>query len=134
MKIFGALIILVIVFLVMSRSGDNDIVGVYSSKTATRYEAVSLMYLKGHSPFLEVPDDYIKLRIEKDSSFHYIANKKERSGKWKVKGRTLILDFADVSMDNLELKVRNNKLYNITEATLCHSKEKMMRLMLLKKK
>lgn len=134
MKIFGGLLILAIVFLVMSRSGDNDIVGVYSSKTATGYEAVSLMYLKGYSPFLEVPDDYIKLKIERDSTFLYTINSKEYSGRWKVDGKTLILDHTDASKDDLELKVRNNKLYNISEVTLCNSKEKMMRLMLFRKK
>ncbi|WP_458846237.1 hypothetical protein [Flavobacterium hauense] len=79
-------------------------------------------------------DNDVKLIIEKDSTFLYSVNSKGNSGRWKVNGKTLILDFTDVSRDDLELKIKNNKLYNISERTLCKSKEKMMCLLLLEKK
>lgn len=124
---------LIIVFAFISCNKEHNVIGSYVSRTATNMEAIKLMYLKGYYPFLETYDDYIKLIIEKDSTFLYIINGKEHSGRWKVNGRALILDYTDVSRDDLELKILNNKLYNITEVTLCKSKKRMMSLMLLKK-
>lgn len=124
---------LIIVFTFISCNKEHNVIGSYVSKSPTTMEATSIMYLKGYYPFLEIPDDYIKLIIEKDSTFLYIINNKEHFGRWKVNGRVLILDYTDVSRDDLELKILNKKLYNITEATLCKSKKRMMRLMLLKK-
>lgn len=115
-------------------SREKTVVGTYVSRTATNMEAISLMYLKGHAPFLEMGDNDVKLIIQKDSTFLYSLYSKEHSGRWKVNSKTLILDFTEVSRDNLELKIKNNKLYNISEETLCKSKEKMMCLLLLEKK
>jgi len=132
MKLYSILFILP--FLIISCAQSKTTVGTYVSRTATDMEAIRIMYLKGYFPFLEIPDDYIKLTIEKDSTFLYVINNKKHFGRWKVTGKTLTLHYSEDSMDDLKLKIRNDKLYNITEATLCKSKKKMMRLMLLEKK
>jgi len=134
MKFYKSFIIIILVSLLAFCFKEKTVVGTYISRRATNMEAIRLMYLKGYFPFLEIPDDYIKLTIEKDSTFLYTINSKEHSGRWRVNSKILILDYADASIQDLELKIRNNKLYNVTEATLCKSKEKMMRLMLLEKK
>ncbi|ALM49045.1 hypothetical protein AMR72_09180 [Flavobacterium psychrophilum] len=132
MKFYRGFIIIIVSLLAFCLK-EKTVVGTYVSRRATSMEAVRLMYLKGYYPFLEIPDDYIKLIIKKDSTFLYTINSKEHSGIWSVNGRILILDYTETSIDDLNLKIRDKKLYNITEATLCKSKEKMMRLLLLKK-
>ncbi|MHA3789638.1 hypothetical protein ACX0HA_15620 [Flavobacterium hauense] len=134
MKFYKSFLVIIIISLLTFSLGEKTIVGTYASRTATNMEAISLMYLRGYYPFLEMGDNDVKLIIEKDSTFLYSVNSKGNSGRWKVNGKTLILDFTDVSRDDLELKIKNNKLYNISERTLCKSKEKMMCLLLLEKK
>ncbi|RDI08588.1 hypothetical protein DEU42_110121 [Flavobacterium sp. AG291] len=115
-------------------STSKTVVGIYTSRGPSSMETLSLMYSRGYFEFLYDFDDYIKLKIDNDSTFVYSIKKKDYPGRWKVKGKTLILNYTDASREDLQLKIRNNKLCNITEETLCKSKQKMMRLMLLEKK
>ena len=134
MKFYKGFIVIIIVSLLASCFKGKTVVGTYVSRRATSMEAIRLMYWKGHSPFFEIPDDYIKLIVEKDSTFLYTINSKEHSGRWRINDRTLILDYTEISRKDLELKIRTDKLYNISEVTLCNSNKKMMELLLLKKK
>jgi len=125
--------IIVSVSLLILSCKDETVCGTYISRAPTTMETISLMYSRGYYDYIYPDNNAVKLVIEKDSTFLYITKRKEFPGRWSVKGRTLTLDYNDASIDDFDLKIRNNKLYNITEATLCNSNEKMMRLLLLKK-
>ena len=132
MKFYKSYIIVIVSLLILSCK-DETVCGTYISRAPTTMETISLMYSRGYYEFLYPDNNAVKLVIEKDSTFLYITKRKEHSGRWKVNGRILTLDYNDASIDDFDLKIRNNKLYNITEATLCKSKKKMMEIILLKK-
>jgi hypothetical protein len=144
MKYLLKFVLIGTILIVSSGKLTNDekisgIEGTYKSNVPSMWDHLSIMYLRGNFNFLyKRPSDEI-LKIANDSTFSHIKKTGndsiiENTGYWKIVNKqNILLNYNDLNMTPLELKLKSHKMYHIKEVTLCDSGKKIKFLTLLKK-
>ena len=116
---------------------EDDVIGSYVSKEPSNLEIISIMNIRGHFHSVHTALNFYGLEVNKNHTFTFYdtycnKGKIDYAGKWSLKESKLVLDFNG-EMEDMELTVRKNQLYSISDFTVSRSGEKMKSLLLLEK-
>lgn len=111
----------------------------FSSRKASFYEKLQIMYSKGHFNFMYTPNNNIKLTLNKENLFTYSAKYCNSNviykGTWKSDNDTLILKINNNKEQELKfIKYSNSVYYQIDNTKRIADNKEMKNLTLLSTK